>query len=349
MLPFKTPLFNSTYLAPLFEGEGSPGGSGAGDGGSAGAGDQPGSSAPNGASGGEKSGGDSSSDDLQLKDIADLLKADERVSEADGGDDKKSQEGDEKQPPTSKDGEPDGGKGEGKDGKPSPQASEPGAQPKPDEGKKEPGLKDLLKEVIAEAKGAEDKPGDKKDGKDQQPAPPKYAGINIPPEIMQAVENQDPAIRKKGLEVLIGGAMSKVHDDVVATIRAEVQQHIAALPQLIEQQTESKTRLVEAAKKFYEDYPQFNTEKGKQLVVSYTATLASRLGKDFKGFTPEFAKTLGDELVELTGLQKPAEKKADEAPKKPAGAGFQAGTGARNAGAQAGAKTVADEITELLH
>lgn len=173
---------------------------------------------------------------------------------------------------------------------------------KPPEGEKD--LKTLLKEVIAEAQPQEKKPEEKP----AEPEKPFYQP-KVPPELMAALEHEDPAVRQQGMSALIGGAMNKVRADVMATVQTLVQQAVASVPQTIETRQQAQAQAQEGRRVFYEANPAFaKSPKTQQLVAMMGMQLAQSMGKDYQGFTPEFQAKLAQTFSEATGI--PAGKAA---------------------------------------
>lgn len=171
----------------------------------------------------------------------------------------------------------------------------PKGEVKPPEGEKD--LKTLLKEVIAEAqpKVEEKKP-------EAPPEKPFYQPA-VPPELMAALEHEDPAVRQQGMSALIGGAMNKVRADVLASVQTIVQQAIATVPQTVESRQQAQVQAQEGRRTFYEANPAFaKSPKTQQLVAMMGMQLAQSMGAEYKGFTPEFQAKLAQIFSEATGI-----------------------------------------------
>lgn len=271
----------------------------------------------------------------ELKDISDLLglsdaqpKADE-IAAAEAAKAAKPE------------GEADGGKGE--------QSTAPKPKPveevKPKEEAKEPSLKDVLKEVLAEAKVAS-KSEEAKAPKSEEEQP-KYTPA-IPDELFQAIEHDDPATRRQALSIMIGGAMNRVYSDVRKEMQAAFADMRNQMPNVVQSVQQNATSLKKMHDDFYEENPNFGaTPERKQLVAMVGIQLAQGLGKEYKGFTPEFQKKLAETLQSMTGL--PAGKVAaakKEEPKPVPPKKFQ--SGGPPARVNGGAPSLGDEIADVI-
>ncbi len=221
----------------------------------------------------------------------------------------------------------------------------PGEEQKPPE-VKEPGLKDLLKEVLAETKAKpEEKPPE------QKPEPPKYTP-QVPDEIMEALVHDDPAVRKTAMSAMIGGAMNRVYTDLRKELVAAVAQIRQEVPAIQQQTEESRNAAKKAHDEFYEENPAFaGTPKMKQLVATTAIQMAQGMGKEYKGFTPEFRTALAKQIEEMTGgalkAGKPAAKK-EEPKKDPPKKQFQAGGPPARMNGGAEAQSLSDEIMDVI-
>jgi len=244
-------------------------------------------------------------------------------------------------------GEPEGGT----EGMPQPKETEtpitePGKEGAKPEGVQQPentaeALKNLLKEVLKEGKETEPKPA-------AAPAyTPKYSNVQVPDAIFQAMNHEDPNVRRQGLNAFIGAAMSKVYDDAVADISARIEAKFSEVPQVLQQTQQAREAQEAIAKDFYGTYKQFDTPQGRQLTQMVAVQLAHSMGKDYKGWSAEFRDKVGEALIALTGLKAPAPTQAPNT--KPAGqppAQFSANGSARPAAT--GTKTIQDDIAETL-
>lgn len=196
---------------------------------------------------------------------------------------------------------------------------------KPEEKPQEQSLKDVLKEVLAERAPKEET---QEKPKQEEPKGPKYAP-SVPNEIMAAMESEDPKVRQQGVSALIGGAMNKVYADLKAEVTSLVQQTFSQVPQILEQRETLSRQAAEFRETFYGENPEFGKSEPRKKLVAMTAVqLAQSMGKEYKGFTPEFRTKLADAVSELTGLPKGkgAPGKPPEGQKPPKDKqGFQAG------------------------
>lgn len=163
----------------------------------------------------------------------------------------------------------------------------------------QPDLKATLKELLEEVKGA--KPAE--EPTPPEAAKPKYPNVQVPDTILQALDHEDPNVRRQGLNAMLGASMSKVYADITAEVEAKIEARLRQVPQMVEQSAQQRQALVASGEQFYKEYPQFNTPQARKLAAMVGLQLGQQEGANFKGMTPEFRKKLGTALIELTGLK----------------------------------------------
>lgn len=232
------------------------------------------------------------------------------------------------------------------------QAKAPAALPKPGEEapKVEPAteqsLKDVLKEVLAESKT---QPAPKTEEKKKDPGP--QYNPNIPDELWAAMNHDDPGVRRQATNIMIGGAMSKVYEDLKKHVTAELATMAQQIPQILAQQETVKQKQKEAHDKFYGENPNFgSTPARKRLVTMLAMNLASEMNAagTYKGTDDAFWAKLADVVVEATGIPKGKAAAAAAAPTKPpAKPAFQA-PAAPSRATEAGAPSLQEEIADVI-
>lgn len=271
-----------------------------------------------------------------LADISDLLSSQEAETPAEDGDGEEAKA------------EPDTGASP-KDAASEGGEEEPKLAPAPEPGKEEQGkgddLKDLLKEVLAEnRKGAEEtKPPKEEEYK------PHYAP-QIPDNLLAALDSDDPQARAQGINVIIGGAMNRVYEDLKKEITAELQTVRQEFPNVIAQQSEAQQAQKAMLDDFYGAFPELGaTPKLRKLVSVIAVQTAQGMGKDYKGYTSDFRDKVGAEVRELTGIQP---KEPDPNPTA-GGKGKKPGTSALPAGSSTrtpvdGTQGLTQEIADIV-
>jgi len=227
-----------------------------------------------------------------------------------------------------------------------PTGTEPPEQPIPPEAKPpqvdNESLKDVLKQVLAENKQEAPAPAPQA----QEEAP--FYNPVVPTEIVQALASDDANIRQQGLSILVGGAMNKVRQDLVAVVRAEVQAAFSQVPSVFAQQQQQKSEGDKLRETFYEEHPNFGGNQARMQLVAMTAIqLAQNMGTAFKGPDKPFRDALAKTLQDMTGIQagKPAggnPPKAEPQKKLP----YQSGGSNTRAGEQT--QNLQDEIWDTI-
>lgn len=281
-----------------------------------------------------------------VADISELLGIEEKTPEGEQGGGEKTtpapaQQPKEKAPPA-------GGTEEQKldaNGNPAAPAPTPSDEkPKP-QGENED-LKSILKEVLAEQK----KPAEpEKKPEPEAPKAPKYSP-QIPPQLMQALEHEDPGVRQQGMAALIGGAMNRIYEDLTKEFSEKLKLELAEVrkqvPQDIQAQQELERKREELRTDFYGSFPEFGTTPKLRMLVGQVAiNLAQSMGQNYKGYNAEFKSLLEKELRELTGIQPKTPEKPTPG-KKPGTPALKPTPGARSE--PSAAQTLIDEIASVV-
>jgi hypothetical protein len=283
---------------------------------------------------------DGSNQPQEQRDIADLLgleeeEVKEELAKGAGSVDTKPAPASEAKPPAQVPG----------DGKQT--GTESPAPPIPPEEEKPPAvdqesLKDVLKQVLAENK--QEAPPQVQTPKEE---PPFYNPV-VPNEIVNALASDDANIRQQGLSVLVGGAMNKVRQDLVAVVRAEVQAAFSQVPSVFAAQQAQKSEGDKLREVFYEENPNFGGNQARMQLVAMTAIqLAQNMGPAFKGPDAAFRTSLAKTLEDMTGIKAGkvpgAPEKNPPPPKKPT---YQSGGSSTRSGDSA--TSLQDEIWDTI-
>jgi hypothetical protein len=180
----------------------------------------------------------------------------------------------------------------------------------------------------------------------QPPAPteapdevPSYL-YEIPQPMLQAIYAEDPAMRAKGLQLLVAATARAAHRGLLETVRKEIGSAVSGTETRMQQHMASQQQAQAVHNDFYGRYPQLNNPALVPLVVQ----VAQRLGTEQKvrAYTPAFGDAIAAAVVAAVQGIAPTVAKPTA---KPQPAVF--GGNARPA-APKSKSSLSDEIAEML-
>lgn len=98
---------------------------------------------------------------------------------------------------------------------------------------------------------------------------PEY-NFNVPPQLMQAIESEDPAVRKQGIESLLRGVAMAVHRNIRDESNAFQNKR---LPDMVNAMIQQSTVASEVHRDFYGKYPELNQPHLRHLVQQVGAEI----------------------------------------------------------------------------
>lgn len=131
----------------------------------------------------------------------------------------------------------------------------------------------------------------------QQPAGPDFGRIQIPPQVIQAMENEDPAMRAQGYQAFAGGVGNLIYSQMQHSMQQQIQQLTQTMPQIVQEHFASTERRQHVEHDFYSNYPQLNTPHLRPLVMRTAAELLRETGAN--GWTPEIRDALGQRVLQM--------------------------------------------------
>ena len=161
----------------------------------------------------------------------------------------------------------------------------------------------------------------------------------IPQPMQQAIYAEDPAMRAKGLQLLVAATARAAHRGLLETVRKEIGSAVSGTESRMQQHIASQQQAQAVHNDFYSRYPQLNNPALVPLVVQ----VAQRLGTEQKvrSYTPAFGDAIAAAVVAAVQGIAPVAKPVA----KPQPAVF--GGNARPA-APKGKTSLSDEISEML-
>ena len=129
--------------------------------------------------------------------------------------------------------------------------------------------------------------------------------LDIPDQVMEMIDSEDPGIRHQGLNVVVNGVANTIMRDVTEKIVPWVMQNMMKqIPQVIHQQSAAR----ESHQSFYEKYPTLNNEAVKPVLDGLGRQLAPQWQAEGKAvvdaqgrMTPEFMDAVAASFYALTG------------------------------------------------
>lgn len=119
--------------------------------------------------------------------------------------------------------------------------------------------------------------------------------FSIPPEIVTAIQSEDPREAATGIQGLVSGVARGVHQTVLATVMQQIApQIIQAAVGHIQRSQEVQTQHQETRKDFYSRYKEFDRPDLHDWVASVATRLAAETGAST--YSPQFGDALAQRL-----------------------------------------------------
>lgn len=103
---------------------------------------------------------------------------------------------------------------------------------------------------------------------------PQY-NVSIPEPWLQAIESDDPAVRRQGLTVLVNGMARMSHARIVTAMKEEL---VKVLPAVIRHHVSEALSSQQVTSDFYGKYPEFNRDELRPLVVRSAQSIMQETG-----------------------------------------------------------------------
>jgi hypothetical protein len=133
---------------------------------------------------------------------------------------------------------------------------------------------DLIRQLLAERQQAAAKPEGTAAAADAEIKVPPY-NFNIPDELVNAMADENPGVRKAAISALIQGTGQAIHREVVKAIRAEI-------PEVARRVSMEESRAGTASQNifndFYNKYPQYRTPEAMEIVKVAAAEVMRETG-----------------------------------------------------------------------
>lgn len=221
---------------------------------------------------------------------------------------------------------------------PEPPAEQPSTEPAPPT---DPRAAEIaaLRETIARLEGKVEaqapKPADTAPAKDPDDefVQQAYGSLRVPPELIEALNDDDPSKRGQVLSGLLSGILIRAAKDARTYVRQELSSLRDQVPTLATKTLDERTETERVWTDFSATYPQFSGQRLRPVVGQVAMDTARQWLAEGKqvSWTPEFRDAVAANFSRETGipLARPDPAAAKPAPKK---APFATGTGTRPAG-----------------
>lgn len=177
---------------------------------------------------------------------------------------------------------------------------------------------------------------------------------DIPDPLLQAMNSEDPAERKQGMQVLIQGVAKGIHERVAHAAIKRIEAVQAAVPQMIQAQMQSAQTAQTVSQDFYGKYPQLNNPALKPLIQTvakqYMETVKATTGQE-----PQWNEQLRDEIAKkvIEAVSGAIPQNADVPPQQPAANSappqmFGGNAQPANSGIKSGPRTQADHMNDVF-
>jgi hypothetical protein len=156
--------------------------------------------------------------------------------------------------------------------------------------------------------------------RDDNDQPLDYRQINIPDQLLNAMNSENPMERKAAVTQLISSSMATAHRMAVSQSTRMMQQTIArVLPGYVAERIQQHERQREVFTDFYQTYPDLSAPAIRPIILEQAQALQKHYGNP--GWTPQFRDALGTHVRNmLRGFAPPTGAPAPAAPlRAPAG------------------------------
>lgn len=132
-----------------------------------------------------------------------------------------------------------------------------------------------------------------------------YGGIRIPPDVLVALRDDDPAKASEALTGLMFGVLSRAARDSRAFVREELARMREEVPRIATNEVETRTRAQQVEADFYGNYPVLNKPRLRPVVAQTMQEIAQDWISQGKrvDWTPEFRDQLARRVAEDLGIQ----------------------------------------------
>lgn len=125
-----------------------------------------------------------------------------------------------------------------------------------------------------------------------------YSGINIPDQLLAAMNSENPTERKMATTHLIASSMRTVHRMVLEQSVKMMQQQVAqAVPRFVQQQIMAHQRQQEVYQDFYGTFPDLSAPEIRPVIMATAERLQTEMNNP--GWTPQFRDALGKRVRDL--------------------------------------------------
>lgn len=123
--------------------------------------------------------------------------------------------------------------------------------------------------------------------KEEQKAPtgPDFGRIQIPEQVIQAMEHDDPAVRAQGYQAFAGGVGNLIYSQAMQQVQQQMQHLTQTMPNVVQEHFAATQRRQHVEQDFYGSYPQLNTPALRPLVMQTAAAVLKETGAT--GWTDE--------------------------------------------------------------
>lgn len=126
---------------------------------------------------------------------------------------------------------------------------------------------------------------------------PDFGRIVIPPQVIQAMEHDDPAVRAQGYQAFAGGVGNLIYTQAMQQVEQQMQQLVQDMPNVVQNHFASTQRRQHVEQDFYGTYPQLNTPALRPLVMQTAAAVLKETGAT--GWTQEARDAIAHRVFEM--------------------------------------------------
>lgn len=148
-----------------------------------------------------------------------------------------------------------------------------------------------------------------------QPAQPaKRYGFQVPQQIFEGLNSEDPNQRNQSLVTIMNGVAEVIHDTVLKQVEGMVQEISKQMPQVAQQTVQQQTEHKAVFDDFYGTFPELNQPHFHQFVSQMAQAVGQRM--KVNGWSPALRDEIGREVYKA--LKWPIPGQRTNAPKPPA-------------------------------